>query len=1372
MTPDRGSSEIRGVPSPQRPPVIRLVDERGRPIRGRATISLRPAEGRDAGYRARGKDGEVTHFRLDVPAANYVLSVSAEGYETCRRSLTVDARTGNVVVTLTAESDGEHEDADGIGRRLAWLADIRAYPEKTIGRDARTKALAQRGSMRTPEVLHAHLHVERIANPLPGRSLGDIGRVFRVAARDSRTDFRRSLLVVRYERDDLGWVDESSLRLFRIDAATRGHALVGRSGVDRARQEVQAYIDEPGEYGIFGIPADATVRASVRLFEEAPGIAAGRVRELLFGEREDLTPPRGLGRTIREVYDTLTIVDDGLPEWQLPFDGTFHGKPDFPFSLDLPTWTALGPRNTSGRVRALAAHPTDGDTIFAGSAHAGVWVTNDGARTWRSLMFGEGALEIGALAIHLTDPADPGGDVTLYAGTGTEEFAFETIFPAYAGVGILKSTKSGRPGTWNATAVGNLTDILAILVDPGTVSADPSTIKVYAAGSAGLYVSSDGGGTWSLMMSGSVRSLAMDPSDPGTLYAGVGGSGVVKIDVATSTPSPFNAGVANPAQSSVLVAIGSSEPHTKYAKYATAIADGKFEDKIYRFDEALASWINTSSPDVSGYGTWAECLAVDPEDSNIVIAGGKYLYRTGDAGLTWVEITVDSDHHAAVFSSADHLTAYVGNDHGVRKGVSSSAADAGTWSKMHNGLMLTQFNGIGSSAAGPNIVGGGAQDNGTYRTVGGLTWDFLAVGDGCGFAFDPADVYTMYAFESSALYDASNGSFFKSTDGGATMPFKGKDGGAMMPPTPWFQGPFVTPLAVDPSGPAATRVLFAGSLTDVQRSADGGETWNASSPSLGDEVRAVTIAPSSSAVVYAGTNGGRVWRSADGGTTQSGWVDITGAALPARRLTSLTVDAADANTIYVTYGGFNAALSAGHIFRGKSTDGSAWTWKNLSANLPDTPTYAFASDPAAPGHFWAGTDIGVFESIDGAISWAPDTGLPNVTIMDLKLNQAGDVLRAATYGWGMWQRRVAASVPGPDVYVRDNKLDTGETVPLLWGVPDPQIPGSSVYYWESPDIKVSDDPAPVDGVEFDRMSETGVVRGGLNKLYVQVHNRGPLAAHNVKVKAIWTSGSGSLAPLPDDFWASFPDAWSAESLWSSVDPAVESQTIPTLEPHTPAILAWDWNLPTAAADDTCVLVVVSADKDPVSRSDANPNDHIADFVTPNDKHVAHRNFQIITPMFILNSVDVLFPELLVDLHNPDPGPEFFDVHVDPITLPDGFGMSLLLAAAPRAGARKTTGNEWWQAGSARSTERVWTHHAAIGRARRAVSGVLIGARERVTLGIAVRLPKQVRGGEAFRFAVVQKRGDRIVGGNTYELRIPPAEVALTPVRENRGCLGI
>ena len=130
-------------------------------------------------------------------------------------------------------------------------------------------------------------------------------------------------------------------------------------------------------------------------------------------------------------------------------------------------------------------------------------------------------------------------------------------------------------------------------------------------------------------------------------------------------------------------------------------------------------------------------------------------------------------------------------------------------------------------------------------------------------------------------------------------------------------------------------------------------------------------------------------------------------------------------------------------------------------------------------------------------------------VSDLALDATGTLLRAATYGRGMWQVRLVTCVD-QDVYVRDNKLDTGEQLPSPSGVADPTLPGASVYWWESPDIKVDAFPyrpvdALFDGVEFDVSTAEDVVRNdashpNANRLYVQVHNRGPLPAHNVKVK--------------------------------------------------------------------------------------------------------------------------------------------------------------------------------------------------------------------------------------------------------------------------------
>ncbi len=48
-------------------------------------------------------------------------------------------------------------------------------------------------------------------------------------------------------------------------------------------------------------------------------------------------------------------------------------------------WYSIGPRNVNGRVKALAVHPADPNTVYAGAASGGVWKSSDGGQTWDSL---------------------------------------------------------------------------------------------------------------------------------------------------------------------------------------------------------------------------------------------------------------------------------------------------------------------------------------------------------------------------------------------------------------------------------------------------------------------------------------------------------------------------------------------------------------------------------------------------------------------------------------------------------------------------------------------------------------------------------------------------------------------------------------------------------------------------------------------------------------------------------------------------------------------------------------------------------------------------------------------------------------------------
>ncbi len=170
-------------------------------------------------------------------------------------------------------------------------------------------------------------------------------------------------------------------------------------------------------------------------------------------------------------------------------------------------------------------------------------------------------------------------------------------------------------------------------------------------------------------------------------------------------------------------------------------------------------------------------------NSDIVVAAGISPERSFDAGATWTVIGgLHSDQHAIAFDAGNHLTIYAGNDGGVYRGSYPTTTSAGSWVKASNGLVLTQYNDVGASSAGHTLLGGGAQDNGTSRTLGGLTWDFILGADGGYFVMDPNDPHIIYA-------ESQNGGLDKSVDGGASF----TSTGAGFPGGPW-----VTPVVIDP----------------------------------------------------------------------------------------------------------------------------------------------------------------------------------------------------------------------------------------------------------------------------------------------------------------------------------------------------------------------------------------------------------------------------------------------------------------------------------------------------------------------------------------------------------------------------------------------
>jgi len=79
-------------------------------------------------------------------------------------------------------------------------------------------------------------------------------------------------------------------------------------------------------------------------------------------------------------------------------------------------------------------------------------------------------------------------------------------------------------------------------------------------------------------------------------------------------------------------------------------------------------------------------------------------------------------------------------------------------------------------------------------------------------------------------------------------------------------------------------------------------------------------------------------------------------------------------------------------------------WTDISGNLPDAPTNAFAVDNNHPNYLYLGTEVGMFVSSNTGQSWEVlGEGLPLVTIGDIKIHPTDNFLVAGTYGRGMYK---------------------------------------------------------------------------------------------------------------------------------------------------------------------------------------------------------------------------------------------------------------------------------------------------------------------------------------------------------------------------------
>ncbi len=171
-------------------------------------------------------------------------------------------------------------------------------------------------------------------------------------------------------------------------------------------------------------------------------------------------------------------------------------------AVTAPAWAALGPAPlpngqtkgrsdpVSGRVTAIAIHPTNPSLIYVGTAQGGVYRSLNGGTNWTPIFDAARSLAIGALALAPSNPS------ILYVGTGEANGSADS----YAGVGLYRVDNA---------------DTIATLVGP------INPVRNYTDGSSNPQSTPVFNGR-------SIAKIVVHPTQPGTVFVGTAG-GVIGI---------------------------------------------------------------------------------------------------------------------------------------------------------------------------------------------------------------------------------------------------------------------------------------------------------------------------------------------------------------------------------------------------------------------------------------------------------------------------------------------------------------------------------------------------------------------------------------------------------------------------------------------------------------------------------------------------------------------------------------------------------------------------------------------------------------------------------------------------------------------------
>ena len=704
----------------------------------------------------------------------------------------------------------------------------------------------------------------------------------------------------------------------------------------------------------------------------------------------------------------------------------------------------IGPTIMGGRVSELAVVESDPRIFYVGVGTGGMWKTENAGITFEHVFKDEETASVGAVAVA---PSNPN---VVWVGTGEPKNRQSSPW----GNGVYRSTDAGR--TWTHLGLEATHHIARIRVHPR----DPDVAYVAAVGQLwgpnperGVYRTTDGGRNWDLVLhvddDTGATDLVMDPGDPRTLFAatyqrrrrawgfngGGPGSGIHRTTDGGDTWTELTRGLPEGDKGRIGLDIFRGDGNLVFALveadarrpgqgFGGGPASGQTRNGVYRSTDRGETWEHIST--TNNRPMYYSQIRVDPSDPERLYLGGANLYRSSDGGRSFTPDAaagVHLDHHALWINPADSDHLILAGDGGVS--VSWDRSD--NWHQLRN-LPIAQFYEIGVDMRDPYHVCGGLQDNGswcapsnTLSNQGIRTRDWYNVGSGDGFftVMHPTNPDLMFAeSQGGNITRVHLPTGERARIRPLARPADDDDDRSLR----WNWN---TPIVLSAHD---ENVVYAGANI-LFRSPDLGRSWEEISSDLtyqidrdtltlmgvaGSEpqmsrndgqsnygnLTAVAESPLDAAVLYAGSDDGRLHVTRDGG---GAWTDVTGnvpGLPPHTYVTRIVASGGAAGEVFAAFDGHRSADFAPYVYA--STDFGA-SWTPITSGLPATSMNALAQHPRAHNLLFAGSEVGVHVSIDRGASWHPlRGGMPTVPVDDIVIHPRDNDLVAGTHGLGIW----------------------------------------------------------------------------------------------------------------------------------------------------------------------------------------------------------------------------------------------------------------------------------------------------------------------------------------------------------------------------------